>query len=533
MIRFPRALFILSCFALLSASPVRAQEVTAPAAQQELAPEEHARDAAAAAGAPVIDAPDDTEAAAEGAAAIAPVAAAKPAPDITDEAQRIWQKHGEAIYQVQVIDLASDKKNSIGSGFQFTASGMMATNYHVVAEAVQRNESNRLEYLDEKGHRGSLKVLVADVGHDLAIVQMDPPGPDFVELGKSDLPKGTRLFALGNPHDISFTIIEGTHNGVSRESFIDKIHFSGSLNPGMSGGPVLSHDGKVVGVNVSTAGNSISFLVPVEPLKQLVGELAAQKPGYDFIANSAKYIENQLLETQEKVISKLLADKWESVPFGPFMVPGRINNAFKCWGDTMKDENDKQAYARFSRSTCQSMDRLFLDSEFDTGIFMYRYDYLTAHNRLALPRFYSYYESQYSMPLGLGDAAEENVTNYDCSNSFIDMVGRRWKSSFCIRQYKKYPKLYDMQLYMALVGGAREGFMVTQIAEGVSKENALKLSQKFMEGITVRPTESGKSKPTTPEKAPKDAPVTAKPPENDPGVKPPASKAPVLEEGAK
>ncbi|MDF3022860.1 MAG: hhoB [Alphaproteobacteria bacterium] len=500
------------CLLMLAVGSVQAQDENAapPAAAAEAAPDVD----------PALAAPEVE--------AVAAPVPAKPA-DITDEAQRIWEKHGEAIYQVQVIDLASDKKNSIGSGFQFTKDGMMATNYHVVAEAVQRSESNRLEYLDEKGRRGSLKVLVADVGHDLAIVQMDPPGPAFVELGKSDLPKGTRLFALGNPHDISFTIIEGTHNGVSRESFIDKIHFSGSLNPGMSGGPVLGHDGKVVGVNVSTAGNSISFLVPVEPLKQLASELAAQKPGYDFIANSAQYIENQLLETQEKVISKLLADKWESVPFGPFMVPGRINNAFKCWGDTMKDENDKQPYARFSRSTCQSMDRLFLDSEFDTGIFMYRYDYLTAHERLALPRFYSYYESQYGMPLGLGEAAEENVTNYDCSNSFIDMVGQRWKSSFCVRQYKKYPKLYDMQVYMALVGGAREGFMVTQIAEGVSKENALKLAQKFLQEISARPVEAGKSKPANAGKEPKDAPVSGK----APAQKSPDAKAPAQKEGAK
>ena len=492
MIRPARYLVLLFCLLAFSAAPATAQEAANPDAATAIA--------------------EGAVPAGEGEAAATPVAApAKPA-EITDEAQRIWQKYGDAIYQVQVIDLASDKKNSIGSGFQFTKEGMMATNYHVVAEAVQRNESNRLEYLDDKGHRGSLKVLVADVGHDLAIVQIDPPGPAFVELGKSDLPRGTRLFSLGNPHDISFTIIEGTHNGVNRESFIDKIHFSGSLNPGMSGGPVLGHDGKVVGVNVSTAGNSISFLVPVEPLKQLVNELAAQKPGYDFIANASQYIENQLLETQQRVIGKLLADKWETVAFGPFMVPGRINNAFKCWGDTMKDENDKQPYERYSRSTCQNQDRLFLDGNFDTGIFMYRYDYLTAHKRLSLPRFYSYYESQYSMPLGLGDAEEENVTNYDCSDSFIDLVGHRWKSSFCVRQYKKYPKLYDMQLYLALVGGERQGFMMTQIAEGVSKENALKLAQKFMAEIAARPEPSGGGKPTSPVIAPKSAPVADKAP---------------------
>jgi hypothetical protein len=143
---------------------------------------------------------------------------------------------------------------------------------------------------------------------------------------------------------------------------------------------------------------------------------------------------------------------------------------------------------------------------------MYRYDYLTAHKRLSLPRFYSYYESQYAMPLGLGEAAEANVTNYDCSDSFIDLVGHRWKSSFCVRQYKKYPKLYDMQLYMALVGGERQGFMMTQIAEGVSKENALKLAHKFMQEIAKRPEPPGGGKSASPVIAPKAAPVADKAP---------------------
>ncbi|HYD17488.1 MAG TPA: serine protease, partial [Patescibacteria group bacterium] len=373
----------------------------------------------------------------------------------------------------------------------------------------QRHDSNRLEYLDEKGTRGKLKVLVADVGHDLAILQMDPPGPAFVELGKSDRPKGTRLFALGNPHDITFTIIEGTHNGLNRESFIDKIHFSGSLNPGMSGGPVLGHDGRVVGVNVSTAGNQISFLVPVEPLKQLQQELLAQKPGYDFTASAAQYIENQLLDVQARVVDKLMADKWESVPFGPFLVPGRINTAFKCWGDTMQEE--KQPYKFYSRSTCQNQDRLFLDSDFDTGVFMYRYDYLQANERLSLPRFFSYYENQYEMPLGTGNASEDDLTNFDCHDRFVDLAGGRWKASFCVRQYKKYPQLYDMQLYMALVSGNREGFMVTQIAEGVSKDNALKLAQKFMQEIRPRP-QAGSKSASGPQASPAAAPVSAKTP---------------------
>ncbi len=58
---------------------------------------------------------------------------------ITDEAQRVYGAYGDAIYQVQTIDLTSGKKSSIGSGFQFTADGLVATNYHVVASAANHH----------------------------------------------------------------------------------------------------------------------------------------------------------------------------------------------------------------------------------------------------------------------------------------------------------------------------------------------------------------------------------------------------------
>lgn len=433
---------------------------------------------------------------------------------ITDEAQRIWEKWGEAIYQVQTIDLNSGKKSSIGSGFQFSADGLIATNYHVVAAAIQRPESNRLEYLHDTLGRGDLKVLTADVVHDLAILKMEQPGKVFVEPGQSALPKGARLFSLGNPHDIGFTIIEGTYNGVNRESFIDKIHFSGSLNPGMSGGPALGHNGRVVGVNVSTAGNQISFLVPVEPLKDLLAAYRAEKEGFDFIKEASAHIEAQLLKMQQKNVDRLLAQKWESVAFGDFMMPGRVNTAFKCWGDTRDEEKLPVIYYP---SGCNSQDRLFLDNEFTTGVMLYRYDRIVGKPKISLPRFYHYYENQYGMPINTRNASsEDDVTNFDCNNGFVDIEGKRWKSSFCVRQYKKYRKLYDMHLYMALVDEGKTGLMVTQIAEGISRENALKLAGKFIGEIHVR-AKSGKGGAPA-DAAPKT--VSAKEPAGEPAAEP-------------
>jgi len=425
----------------------------------------------------------------ESAAAVktpSPQAAAVP---LNDEAQRIYEKHGDAIYQIQVIDLTSDKKNSIGSGFQFTADGLIATNYHVIAEAVQRPESNRLEYIHDKRGKGPLSIVTADTRYDLAILKMEEPGSAYVELGRSALPKGARLFSLGNPHDIGFTIVEGTYNGLSRESFIDKIHFSGAINPGMSGGPVLGHDGRVVGVNVATGGNSIGFLVPVEPLRDLMLSYLAAPEDFNFVQSADRIIEQQLLASQKENIARLLEKPWEETAFGPVIVPGRINEAFKCWGGAV--HKDKHPYTHY-RTNCSTEHRVFLEDRFNTSTFTYRYDLLDAKPALNPLRFYGIYQEVLAAPTDIYDAfynaQEQNVTNFDCNSDYVALGGHKWKASFCLRQYKKYPGLHDMHLFLALLGNARQGMVVSFSALGVSKEEGLALSRHFMAQIKPRPT---------------------------------------------
>ena len=52
-----------------------------------------------------------------------------------------------------------------------------------------------------------------------------------------------------------------------------------------------------------------------------------------------------------------------------------------------------------------------------------------------------------------------------------------------VPQYKKYPAIFDMHLYMAMVGAGKKGLIVTLAAQGVSKQNALALGRRFMNEI--------------------------------------------------
>lgn len=423
---------------------------------------------------------------------------AAPAPQpMDDEAQRIYRRFGNALYQIQVIDLVTEKKTAIGSGFQFNKDGMIATNYHVVADAIQRPDANRLEFVHDTYGTGRLKILTADVRYDLAILQLEKPNPDYVELGQSDLQKGTKLFSLGNPHDIGFTIVEGTYNGVSRESFIDKIHFSGAVNPGMSGGPVLGHNGKVVGINVMTAGNQIGFLVPVEPLRQLVVDYIGENEDFDFVKNAQTRIQAQLLEAQATSLNRMQEKDWDSVPFDGMNVPGRIDPAFKCWGQQRHTE--KSPYTHH-RTTCTTEDSIFLDNDLVTGSYSYSYDILRAGKGFGSLRFYNVYEQAYATPLDpmfyMNAQDEKDVTNFDCNSQFIDIADQRWKASFCIRRYKKYPLLHDIQLYMAQLGNSRKGMIVTFAAQGVARDDGLAVVRRFIGSLKPVPAPASDTPPT-------------------------------------
>lgn len=416
-------------------------------------------------------------------------AAMTAAQPMTDAAERMYQDHGAAVYQVQVIDRASGKKAAIGSGFQIDADGLMATNYHVVSDMINRPANNRLEYLHEDGTRGVLTLVGVDVVNDLALLRMDKAGPAFVSLGTSNLRKGTRVFALGNPHDIGFTIVEGIHNGMASDTFHDKIHFSGAINQGMSGGPALSADGRVVGINVMTGGNQIGFLVPVEALAALVQKYNGNAEADDFLARAHADIEAQLDASQSTIIKAMLdpAHKWDSMTFGPLSLPGRLHPALKCWGAPAHE--DKDPYTHFW-STCYNEDSLFLSDTFETGVYFYRYDLVTPSPEMWTARFYSFYEGLYSSSLESSNAAEGDVSNFKCHDGFVDQAGHRFKTSYCVRQYVKYPTLFDAHLYMAMVDAPRTGVVITVNALGVTRDNAQAFMSRFVSEIA--PASAGK-----------------------------------------
>ena len=137
----------------------------------------------------------------------------------------------------------------------------------------------RIEYLDHQGNKDELTLQSVDVINDLALVKrstkVDMP---FFKLTQQIPIKGQELFSLGNPHDLGMIVVPGTYNGLKKKSFNDRIHFTGSVNSGMSGGPVVNFQNEVVGINVATSGNQIGFLVPHQKLVTLYKSFQREPP---------------------------------------------------------------------------------------------------------------------------------------------------------------------------------------------------------------------------------------------------------------
>ena len=76
----------------------------------------------------------------------------------------------DRIFQIRVIDQEAEEKSALGTGFLVAYDGLIATNYHVIADFADKPDKYRLEYEDQQGNTGDLTLLDVDVINDLALL---------------------------------------------------------------------------------------------------------------------------------------------------------------------------------------------------------------------------------------------------------------------------------------------------------------------------------------------------------------------------
>jgi len=438
-------------------------------------------------------APPQSNATTTATTASAPAAAVEAAP--TGTGQRLYERARSQLLQVRTLLKTQDSQSSVGSGFVVDDAGHLVTNYHVISQFALQPARHRLVYATVDGRQGALQLLAFDVVHDLALLRPVDAAPlagrGHVVLRPAEQPlaRGARIYALGNPLDVGFAVAEGSYNGPVERSFLETLFFGGSLSPGMSGGPALDEQGRLVGVNVAARrdGEQVSFLVPAAPVRALIERGRGATP---ITAPAWAEITRQLLAHEATLTARFTALPWRQAGHPRYAIPVPQEAFMRCWG-----RGSPQAVRglQFERSDCEMDSRIFVGGSLLTGYLTVRHEAYDG-SRIGALRFAERYSASFRNEfMGRNDrhrTAPRCVERQISSGPpHADGSGPLpLKGVVCLRAYKKLEGLHDLSVLVATLDGTQVGVQGRLDAFGIGFASAQRLAQHYLDGFAWHTT---------------------------------------------
>jgi S1-C subfamily serine protease len=192
----------------------------------------------------------------------------------------ITERVGPAVVRVETGSKApqSQERGGLGSGIVISPDGLVLTNSHVVGV------SKQIRLRDSEGIVTDARVLGVDPDTDLALLRADGARDlHYASLGDSKrLRRGQLVVAIGNPLGFESTVTAGVVSALGRSirsvsgrTIEDVIQTDAALNPGNSGGPLVSSAGEVIGINTAiiSGAQGICFAVASNTAQFVLSEI--------------------------------------------------------------------------------------------------------------------------------------------------------------------------------------------------------------------------------------------------------------------
>jgi S1-C subfamily serine protease len=455
-----------------------ASAAAAQATEKPPAPADEAPAAEAPAAEPPAERPPDEQAPdAEDETGIdaAAVEADIAAQELSDEAKDRLDAARESVVQIRGFFEGSASSAFHGSGFAVDDRRRIVTNYHVVAQAVLFPRQYRLEYLASDGRTGPLHVLAFDVRNDLAVVAADDLELPPLKL-RSEIPaQGERAWSIGYPLNLGLTITEGVANGLVENSIEQRIHYTGAINGGMSGGPALDRRGHVYGVNVSvvTGRQLVGFVVPAKHIAPLLARakeplaqtLSAERLRQRVTAQVLAY-EAQVLEAQP--------DAEATQEVRGHTLPTLLSRHLEC---RTYDERSPHPRMRVETVSCQMPSRILAQPGVYVAGLSVQHRILQSTGLHPL-QFERQVNDVAAGPRRAG--APAHVAPFACRDALVTLDGFDARVSTCVRQYRLFAGLYDFDVTVVGIDDPGQALVSRLNLQGVSFDIGRRTMERYL-----------------------------------------------------
>ena len=402
--------------------------------------------------------------------------------ELSGDAQVRLDAARDAVVQIRGFFDTSESSAFHGSGFAVDDGRRIVTNYHVVAQAVLYPRQYRLEYLASDGRTGPLHVLAIDVRNDLAVVAADDLELPPLRL-RSEIPaQGERAWSIGFPLNLGLTITEGVANGLVEKSIEARIHYTGAINGGMSGGPALDTRGRVYGVNVSvvTGRQLVGFVVPARHIPPL---LARAKEPLDLSLSAQQLrqrITAQVLAYEAEVLGAQ-SDAAGIQSVRGYALPTQISRYVEC---STVDEPSPHVRVRVETISCWIPARIRVQSGVSVAGLSMQHRIVQSVDLNPL-QFERQVNRIATAPRRTGSSA--HVAPFACRDALVSLDGFDARVSTCVRQYRLFAGLYDFDVTVVGIDDAQLALVSRLALQGVGFESGKWIMERYLGALQWTP----------------------------------------------